>query len=480
MTAGSGSFRDPENAAVEVDGVWYRVAAPTSAEPLLALRNDPLYEELAASGSLVRFDEVPADTTEDVLAEFGRATGRTAAPGASVFAVEAVDVVSYPWEWPNALLQSAGLLTLDLREKLLGIGLDLKDASAFNIQFRGVQPVLLDLGSVQRWRPNPSWNAARQYVEHFVNPLAVGAGTHVTSADAWELSHRRGLRSEVARDLLPKKQRRRPSLWVLQSSTRPVADHAPAEVKYADQARERPDLALRATLSLTQRLRRQTAQLAGADHTTTWQGYGGRDHYTAEDLQRKLDLTRDFVRAAPDRHRLVLDVGGNDGLTGSDLARTTDARVVVLDSDTGALDVLCRSTLGADLADRLTPLVGDLTNPTAASGLLGSEFSALTDRVRPSAVLCQAVLHHVVITQGVPMPFAVAALARFDAPLLVEFADQDDEKVALLLSQIPNWSGEYSLQALLDALAEHYDEVTVAGKTSATRVVVTTGEPKGR
>ena len=87
-------------------------------------------------------------------------------------------------------------------------------------------------------------------------------------------------------------------------------------------------------------------------------------------------------------------------------------------------------------------------------------------------MLCQAVLHHVVITQGTPMPFAVDALAAFGAPLQIEFATEEDEKSRLLVSQIPNWSGEYSTEALLDALRARYAQVEVAGTTSPTRVVV--------
>lgn len=481
MTFGSGSFRDPENAAVHLDGGWYRVAAPASAEALNTLRHSDLYTELVGSGSLVRFEHCDPETAERVLEHYRRAAGRSPSTDSSVFSVESVDVLSYPWEWPNALLQEAGLLTLEIRDKLLGIGLDLKDASAFNIQFRGMTPVLIDLGSVETWRPNPSWNAARQYVEHFINPLAVGSGPHVTSADAWDLSHRRGLKSDVARALLPKGQRRKPSLWVLQTSTKPVEKNSPVEVKYGDQARQQSDLAKRASSSLTRRLRKHTLRLGGGDHATTWQDYGGREHYGTDDLQRKVELTRAFIQAEPDRRRLVLDVGGNDGLAAADLVRNTGARVVVADADTGALDVLIRGAgQSPELAQRMTPLYADLTNLTPASGLLDTEFSAFTDRVRPSAVICQAVLHHVVITQGVPMPLAVAALARFGAPLLVEFAEEDDDKVELLLSQIPNWTGTYSLEALLGALEEYFHDVAVAGKTSATRVVVTTGNPTKR
>lgn len=470
-TRRSASFRDPENAAFEYEGVWYRIAGLSSAAALRTLRGSEFYESGVASGSLVAFEELNSDASAPVLEAYSTTSGRRAAEGSVAFSVEPVDVITYPWEWPNSLLEAAALLTLDVRLKLLDLGLDLKDASAFNVQFRGMQPVFIDLGSVERWRPNPSWNASRQFIEHFINPLAVGSGERVTAADAWNVGNHRGLRSDAARALLPKKARRSLSLLLLQASTKPVEKNAPSESTFADTANKNQDLARNATRSLTKRLAKQVRKRHGKKHATTWVDYGSRAHYDNDDLTRKSALATDFITAESGRGRLVLDVGGNDGFTAAHLARHADARVIVMDADAGALDMLHQG-LPADIAGRVTPILGDITNLTPASGLLNVEFAAFTERVQPSAVICQAVLHHVVITQGTPMQFAVDALAAFGAPLQIEFADENDEKSRILLGQIPNWTGEYSTEALLGALRTRFTHVEVMGTTSATRVVV--------
>jgi ribosomal protein L11 methylase PrmA len=468
----SASFRDPENAAFEHDGTWYRIAGPSSAAALRDLRASTLYSALADEGALVAFDEADPTASQAVMAAFGLTGQRDMVEGSAVFSVAPIDLITYPWEWPNSLLESAALLTLDLRTRLLGIGLDLKDASAFNVQFRGMKPVFIDLGSIEQWRPNPSWNASRQFIEHFINPLAVGSGDRVTAADAWELGKHRGLRSEAARQLLPKGRSRSMSLMLLQATTRPVEKNAPSESKYAKEAAQNKDLARNATLSLTKRLRKQVLKLQGNKHGTTWVDYGTRAHYGSDDLTRKSAFAADFV-AVDGRNRLVLDVGGNDGFTAAHLVRHANARVVVMDADAGALDVLQEGVARTpDVASSVTPILGDITNLTPASGLLDREFAAFTARVRPSAVICQAVLHHVVITQGAPMQFAVDALAAFGAPVQIEFANEDDEKSRLLLSQIPNWAGDYSTDALLAALRRRFANVEVMGTTSPTRVVV--------
>jgi hypothetical protein len=477
---GSSSFRDPQNAAFQHAGHWYRIADPDSAQALDRLINNSLYQRLVDGGSLLAYE--PSDDVGVIEAyrAYAASVTRDSTAPLRAYRVATCTPITYPWEWPNALLASAALHTCALREQLLGIGLDLKDASAFNVQFTGMQPVFIDIGSIELWRPNPGWNAARQFIEHFINPLAVGSTGTVTAADAWELGQRRGLRSDAARSILPPKQRRRLSLALLQASTKPVAANAPSETKFADAAARNPELALRSTLGFSRRLRKQVERLSDQrGRGTTWQDYGTREHYTPSELQRKLSLVTSFIQAKPGRDQLVVDVGGNDGLAGRAFVEATNARVVVMDADSGALANLCHLLIGSgaqssdvELRGRITALRADLTNPSGASGLLGREFLPLTTRLKPTAVLCQAVLHHVVITQGVPMPMAVAALAAFGADLQIEFADAPDPKVQILLSQIPNWAGRYDLPELLTCLHRHYTHVEVVGATSQFRQVV--------
>jgi hypothetical protein len=465
------SFRDPDNFAWQVDGRWFRVASRESAEALRTLRKSATYATWVERGEILAFDEADVTTADRVLSDLdGRS--RTAPDGAAVFSIDTIDTLSYPWEWPNESLATAARLTLGLRDGLLDLGLDLKDASAFNVQFRGNAPVFMDIGSIERWRPNPSWNASRQFIEHFINPLAIGSSASVSSADAWSLSRGRGVGSDAARSLMPAHLRRRMGLLLLHATTKPVKKNAPSEVRYKSDADENRDLALKATRSLTKRLRSNVDKLVSGVHQTTWADYGSRDHYSSDDLQRKRDMSVAFVGSTAAPGDLVLDIGGNDGYIAAELTAKCDVRVAVIDADAGALDHIASQGTASGSSPSVMALRGDLTNFTEDSGLLGAEFSSFYDRFVPSAVLCQAVLHHIVITQGVPMGLAVAALARFQAPLQIEFVLPADEKARQLISQIPDWHGDYSLESLLSALTVHYSDVAEIGRTSTTRVVV--------
>ena len=57
---------------------------------------------------------------------------------------------SYPYEWPAEMLHASGLLTLDLALAAFDEGLGLKDATPWNVLFRGPTPVFVDWLSVER------------------------------------------------------------------------------------------------------------------------------------------------------------------------------------------------------------------------------------------------------------------------------------------------------------------------------------------
>jgi hypothetical protein len=265
----------------------------------------------------------------------------------------------------------------------------------------------------------------------------------------------------------------RPGLALLQLSTVGGGRKPPVEIALRATTDRERELAMKATVSLTRRLRRHVGSLQSEKRRTTWSDYGARSHYATPELKEKLEMARAFVADRRVERPLVLDVGGNDGMTAEHLGSTCGARTVVIDHDSGALDnLLRRASASAPLGDDVLPLIADFTNLTWDSGVLGGSVQAFVDRVKPDAVLCQAVLHHVVITQGVPIGTAVASLAAFGAPVQIEFATESDPKVRLLISQVPRWSGEYSLDALIEALQLHYDTVRVVGSTSKDRVVV--------
>ncbi len=154
------SFRDPSGFLFSRDGVLLRQVQE---------RYRPHYERLMQSGlyaALVR-DGLLVPHTERPLSD-------ASAPGAAfVLEPERLPFISMPYEWCFAQRKAAALLTLRVQEVALAHGMTLKDASAFNVQFRGVRPVLIDTLSFETYHDGTPWVAYRQFCQHFLAPLVL-------------------------------------------------------------------------------------------------------------------------------------------------------------------------------------------------------------------------------------------------------------------------------------------------------------------
>ncbi|MEZ4596965.1 MAG: hypothetical protein R3C32_09080 [Chloroflexota bacterium] len=154
------SWRDPAGFVYRRDGTLLRQVQPAWAEEWQAFAHSALAKRLVESGRLVAWQDAPLDDAYDGSA-------------AAVIRPDVVPFVSYPYEWTFGQLRDAALLTLEVQAAAVAAGWTLKDASAYNVAFRGVTPVLIDHLSFQRLPPDTPWVAYQQFCEHFLAPLAL-------------------------------------------------------------------------------------------------------------------------------------------------------------------------------------------------------------------------------------------------------------------------------------------------------------------
>jgi ribosomal protein L11 methylase PrmA len=180
-------------------------------------------------------------------------------------------------------------------------------------------------------------------------------------------------------------------------------------------------------------LQRAVDGLTWHRQSSPWSDYGDRSHYTDRDLAAKEAFVTAAIADGP-APRLVLDLGANDGRFSRLAVRAGASTVVAVDSDDLVVDRLYRD-LRREGEQHVLPLVIDLADPSPGLGWRGRERASFGERVRPDLVLCLAVVHHLALTDNVPLDEVVAFLADFDAPLVVEFPDRDDPMAARLLSR---------------------------------------------
>src|SRR5208283_827419 len=139
-TRGVSSFRDPAGRVVIVDGRVLRWIPHTHRKQFEVLLSSPVVQKRVEGGQIASYWQLdPAEarvlSNKHELAEFGFLTEDDL-----IIEHDPVPFPSFPYEWPSEMLAAAGLLTLDLAEDLLDDGLGLKDATPYNILFRGTAP----------------------------------------------------------------------------------------------------------------------------------------------------------------------------------------------------------------------------------------------------------------------------------------------------------------------------------------------------
>jgi hypothetical protein len=143
-----GSFRDPSGFVYHRDGTLYRQVNRDFAERFEAFVGSGLYDELSSAGLLVPHRRVGLELAATEAAH-------------AVLQPERVPFISYPYEWSFGQLKDAALLTLDLQARALARGFVLRDASAYNVQFRQGRPLFIDTLSFETPSPSSRTRTAR-------------------------------------------------------------------------------------------------------------------------------------------------------------------------------------------------------------------------------------------------------------------------------------------------------------------------------
>ncbi len=414
-----GSFRDPLSRVYVSDDEVLRGLSPGGLREFDLVEGSPFFTTLLDDGSVVATEKLPAGTHP--LHE----------QWAGVLRHERVPVVTYPYEWTFEMLRDAALLQIDVARRSVEAGFSTKDATSYNVMFQGSRPTFIDVGSFEKTRPGEPWPGYRQFCELFLNPLVIQAATGV-HFHPWLRGALDGISaSDVAAVVPLRKLLFRGLIVHVTLNARSERRQAEADGD-ANGEKRQAGIGPKIVLAQLANLEKAVRRLKWKAQRSEWSDYSGRAHYVGDDLPAK-DA---FVAAAVDdlAPGLVVDLGANDGRF-SKLALAHGASYVVApDVDHLVVDKLYRHL--RDTGERrILPLVLDLANPSTGLGWRGRERRSFTERVRPDLVLCLAVIHHLALTNTVPLEEIVRLLADFDAPLVVEFPHPDDPMVKRMLAR---------------------------------------------
>ncbi len=412
------SFRDPDATLVEHEGRLIRAVRGHALADFRRMLEDPVVRQWMDQGRLVGTRPLPRTETPPQFSVFD----------GECFEHERIAFVSQPAEWAPEMLAAAGTLTLELARALLLRGWQLKDATPANVLFRNAEPVYVDLPSiVARESGHCLWIARHQFETTFLLPLiaSVEAGLPI----AWTLSNPvAGTSHESLAAILGARRWLKPRLWrsvalpaalAARAATGGPAGSPAMKASSEEQARF---ILERSFAGLERQVGRCVRKLAA--RSSHWHRYTAtRRHYGSADLEAKRSFVTEAI--AGTRPRRTLDIGANTGEYSEIAAQQGD--VVALDIDERSVAAIWRRAREGKRP--ILPLVGNFGRPTPALGWRNREQESLLARAAGTfdLVLMLAVVHHLRVTEGVPLAEQFEAVATITRRhLLVEYVPVTD------------------------------------------------------
>jgi ribosomal protein L11 methylase PrmA len=411
------SFRDPSGFLFQCNGVLYRQISHVYCENYDQLMKSGLYDHLSKKGLLIEHSEMDNAFFRNQDAY-------------KVICPEKVNFISYPYEWCFSQLKDAALLTLTIQRIAMEYDMSIKDASAYNIQFYQGRPVMIDTLSFERYVEGQAWVAYRQFCQHFLAPLALMSHKDVRLNKLF-LAHIDGIPLDLASRLLPR------STWFKPGMGVHLHIHAKTQKAYSESVSSSKDkkqntrpVSKMGLTGIVQGLRKTVKKLNCHFGKTEWADYYDSTNYSETAFEEKKRIVEKYLKMV--NPYSVWDLGSNTGEF-SRIASEADIPTVSFDIDPAAVDFnYCQ------VRDRqeknLLPLLLDLTNPSPGLGWSGRERDCLFTRGPTDCIMALALVHHLSISNNVPLARVASFLAELCNFLIVEFVPKDDSQVQRLLS----------------------------------------------
>ena len=427
------SFRDPSGFVFRQDGRLFRQVNPSYGEDYALLMKSGLYPELVEKGLLLAHREVDLPAAGDAF---------------KIIEPDRVELISYPYEWCFSQLKDAAMATLAIQKLALEHEMTLKDASAYNIQFHQGRPVLIDTLSFERYQEGKPWIAYGLFCQHFLAPLAL-VSYRDSRLGRLLRSNIDGIPLDLTSSLLPSRTRARlPLLMHLHL-------HARSQSRYADRpvdAAKAAKVSKQSQFALVDSLETGVEKLRWKPGKTEWSDYYDETNYAATAEKDKREIVESFIESvAP---ATVWDLGANVGPY-SRLASGKGIFTAAFDIDPAAVDANYRR-VRSDGETHLLPLVLDLTNPSPALGWAHAERSSLADRGPVDLVMALALVHHLAISNNVPLEQVAEFLSTLGRQLVIEFVPKGDSQVQRLLAMRQDIFPQYTREGFEAAFARHF------------------------
>jgi len=427
------SFKDPSGFVFKKDDIFYRAVNPIYKDNYDLLMQSGLYEELVKKGYLVSHCEVELKGFEDAY---------------KIIKPLQIPFITYPYEWSFSQLKDTALLTLKIQMVALKFGMSLKDASAYNIQFIDGKPVFIDTLSFEKYKEGTSWVAYKQFCQHFLAPLLLMSYRDIRLNQLLK-TNIDGIPIDLTEALLPNLKKLNPSVFFH------IYMHSKFQKKYEDKDidfKKTTHVSKSQLININKNLQDTINGLKYPAKQSEWGEYYTFTNYTDDAFENKKGIINSFLDTV--NPKFLWDLGANNGLF-TRIASQRGINSVAFDID----PVACEKnylTIKRNGEKNLLPVLFDLTNPSPSIGWANCERENISKRAVPDVIMALALIHHIAISNNVPLFDIAKYFSSLSEYLILEFVPKSDSQVEKLLATREDVFPNYNEEGFEEAFSSFY------------------------
>lgn len=431
-----GSFRDPGGFVAKHDGNILRFMTEQAQKEFQYVIETGFLDTLVESNRLVSWqsaniDELKTHIQNNSLYNQYRYCVRH----------PVIPFLSYPYEWCFNALKKAALFHLELQIQALEKSIVLSDATAYNIQFLGTDPIFVDHLSFKPYKEGTPWLAHNQFCIQFLYPLVFSAATGLHFGLIYR-SNMQGIHHDHLLNMLPWHKKLNPS-FLMHVTLPNLLKKKETSQAFKNKITSEQCISKKNYGQLLKSLVLMIEKLSLPHEKSLWTEYNGSYCiYDETDVKAKEAFLTDFIKKYS--FDSLLDLGCNTGKYAYLASQNGVRQIVGLDSD--PLSINHAFSYSAKNNINLLPLVMDLANPSPSQGWLEQERSSFLERFKDKtqAVLALALIHHLRFSSGIPLDQIIDFITGLSSHGVIEFIPKSDPMVGKLLQCREDIFADYS------------------------------------
>lgn len=447
----SSSFRDPSGFLFFHDNEIFRQINSIYKSKYDHLMNSGLYENLVNKGFLIPHEEVdmPPPDPKNVY---------------KIIKPEKITHISYPYEWSFSQLKNAALLTIEIQKIAMNFNMILKDCSAYNIQFQNGKPVLIDSLSFEKYIEGQTWQAYRQFCQHFLSPLALMCYKDIRLGQLLRI-YIDGIPLDLTSKLLPTHTK------MMFSLLSHIHLHAKSQKHYEDKNIKIKNRKMNKNsfMGLIESLHSATKKMNWQPKGTEWAEYYSDTNYSESAFEEKKIIVSNFLEKI--KPKFVWDLGANMGIF-SRIPSKKGIQTISFDIDPAAVEKNYLKCVEEN-ENRILPLLLDLTNPSSSIGWENQERLSFMQRGPVDVIFSLALVHHLAISNNIPFDRMAQFFAKICKFLLIEFVPKSDSQVSRLLKNRDDIFSDYTQEKFEEEFNKYFTILESIRLKDSKRIIYT-------